>query len=61
MSLILDDLKRADHQVQNDKAQYEASCRLRKALLLEALRDVSASDVARSLGVTRARVSQLRK
>jgi DNA-directed RNA polymerase specialized sigma subunit len=59
--MILDDLKRADLQVQNTKASYEAACRERKALILEALRDVSASDVARSLGVTRARVSQLRK
>ena len=59
--MILNDLKRADHQVQNTKADYENACRLRKALVLEALRDMSASDIGRALGVSRARIHQLRK
>lgn len=57
---LVRELKRSDLAVQHQKAAYEAAAAERKALILEALELMSGSEIGRVLGVSRARVHQLR-
>jgi len=57
-----DDVKQADEKVRAAKGNYERACAERRELIERAIvdRHFTASEIARILGVSRARVGQLR-
>jgi len=55
-------LKHADTVVQAQKLEYEQACDERSTLIRQALKDgTKAADIARVLGVSRARIAQLKE